>query len=285
MQPSLRFSFLIAVAVAVGCQSDPYERGQQEHAVLEADVMAVAQALVDKANRAAAEMDTRPFATIAEFPRVAVFVPGSESIKPRGEGPALKDADSAEPIPEDGIVQEWTDRFALVQQLGYRYSAPEIVEIVESQTPPYFSAEIWIRRLETWRSALGGTPQAVPSPPDGYVIWRPSGRDLEAGKGVESPALAELPTVTSLPGEPIEPGRDVDPLVGRALEGLAKSAPHKETFRAIVHLDYDHVGEAWQVRSIHGHPPRPITLRWTHGTYAHDGAYVFRPGEHAPSAR
>ena len=129
-------------------------------------------------------------------PRVTYFVPeqGADA-RPRGYSP--------EGPPADAVRVEWSDRFVIVQERTYRYSAPKVLEIRRQVSPPHLTATAEVQLVVTHREAGAAEGPPRPDPPAGYVHLHKGGqRNLRAAWASEvhgEPGKLPVPYVP--PGE------------------------------------------------------------------------------------
>lgn len=263
-----------SMVVIAGCASSSYDVAKW-HEIVTADIEEVVEELVEKTNGDARAQDAQVFVTVEEFARAMVFFPGEESPEP-DPGPILVDV-SEVVLPEDAVIREWTDRFALAQELAYRYSDFRILDVTLQFSPPFFAAEVELVLESLRRAAFAGEPAPLPSPPEGHVAWRPRRTLRVAGRG--SSSSDGLPVPVTPPGEAFSPPSSLDPLIQTALGSLRHQPYEKSESQIIVELQYDPLEETWELSGyrLGDGFPSPTQLSRYHWSGSKRAEFVFDP--------
>ncbi|MHC4561799.1 MAG: hypothetical protein ACYS8X_03390 [Planctomycetota bacterium] len=146
-------------------------------------------------------------------------------------------------LPEGTIrSDEWTDRYALAQELSCRAEFGQAhLTKVDLGDPEPFDVTIEIRIIGTRRHARAAKTKALPTPPEGHRYWRggphgPSSFYATGGNFLSVPR--------SLPGEPHRPG--TNPLADDAAALLAEKGLSPVDLLTTVVYRYSIKDDKWQ---------------------------------------
>jgi hypothetical protein len=261
------------MATIAGCAASPYDLAERGAEMISADVRQAIDKLITDANDIASAQDGKVYVDVKKFARVMVFVPDSESGRPRE--PLLQ---SSAPVPRNAVLKEWTDWFALAQELSYRYSYIDILESEQHLSPPYFTAKVKVLLRVTRRWAYGGKPKDLPVAPDGYIAWWPF--KLQDGYGY-GPSPGFLPAPGRPYGKVATQPLPIDTISQSALASLRQSPPQESDHVVVAHMVYDHHKKRWELRKATTERdfPRPEWLRWSHGLKGEKRRDVFAPDD------
>ncbi|HDZ20676.1 MAG TPA: hypothetical protein ENH80_11020 [Phycisphaerae bacterium] len=296
-QTLLIIGTLIIASAVGGCASSPYESAQHRYdlahrprdwpaewePILENDAKAFIQAeLVDKVNERLASYFGAPHVKVYEFERVVYFEPIPEPTTGPIPIPDVKyqSAPSSRrtvtDIPEGVIASaEWTDRFALAQEMSYRCAIvlAEVKEIdLDSPTP--FTVNVSVKLSGQKRHAVASQVHPPPRPPTGYRYWTrsppPGGFLGMGGHAIYVPK--------ELPGRPHEVG--ADSLADQAAEALAETVATPTAVTAILGVSYDIQTGQWGI--VHTDESKAAalpakTLSWDYGINSEGREKVYAP--------
>lgn len=302
------------MAVIAGCARSPYDVAQRDTAAISADIRQAIGEHIARANRQAAARDGKVYVDVKQFKRMVAFVPvpaRRPAVEDEVEEPAsaiddILGGDDPQPVrrrlniprsaraipvedsivavnrvpPPNAVLKRWTDRFALAQELSYRYAFGKIRKVARQYSgPPYFTAEVEVLIKATQRWAYGGKAKSIPKPPAGYVLWRRPDRSFW-GTGIGGGGSLPIPETPV--GKVVTASQPVDPVVQSALDSLRQGPPKDSECVIVVRMAYDHQKNRWQVVRVTAGKnfPTPRWLSWEHGVEQTTVfRTVFRPEE------
>ena len=262
-------ALLTSMAMIAGCAASPYDLVEQDAATISADVRQAIDKLITDANDIASAQDGKVYVDVKEFAREIFFVPA-----PGIPFSILR----SHTVPKNAVLKEWTDRFALAQELSHRYSYVETLEIDRQIHPPYFTAKVKVLLKASHRWAYAGKPKGIPTAPDGYVAWSYHGPRM--GMYGTGGCSGRLPAPTTPAGKMITPSLPIDAISKSALDSLGQSPPKESEHVVVANMAYDHLKKCWYLKYVTRKSfPRPEWLHWRHGLGEDKYGYVLSPGE------
>ncbi|MCG3180577.1 MAG: hypothetical protein BIFFINMI_02939 [Phycisphaerae bacterium] len=210
----MRNSFIlgmgILLAFVAGCQSSPAEQPTA------AGLQAFIDGAIQRANRRAADLDGKTFVQEEARRRMIFFIPERTDLPPvsrpriLGLEPELQE-DNLHP-PPGAQCNKWIDRYALAQQVDYRYRLVKSGPI-EPDAKGRPSASIELVVVWHYRVGTAESERPIPPTPSGMKIWPPPEYPKFFGAEMGGHSR-ELPGVR-LPGRVAVD--EVSPLVGQAV--------------------------------------------------------------------
>ena len=259
------------MAMIAGCTASPYDLAEQDAATIQADIRQAIDKCINEANGVASAQDGKVYVNVKKFDRAIAFVPIPE---PEQQWSPL--IISYTP-PKNAVLKKWTDRFALAQELSYRYSYVKILESNRHFSPPYFTAKVKVLIKIISRHAYEGKPKDTPIAPDGYMVWEPAQSYSLDGTGW----LKALPAPSTPHGEEVTPSLAIDAISQSALDSLRKISPRESEYAIIARMAYDHSKKRWKLAGARNEKDfaEPEWLSWNHGLEGDRARYVLSPGE------
>ncbi len=224
--------------------------------------------LILRANAEGASRCSQVFLSEKQFSRALVFVPIPDDGFEVSEIRDMVLAGGPINLPGDAVVRKWTDYYALAQEISFEYTSYRIVEVIEQDVEPYFSARVKLKLRAERRDAQENETQQIPVAPEGMTAWREP-RVLE-GRGWRANNkkwAVRLPTPTSLPGTLVKNLETHTSLGKSAVESLLQGKPKTELYQVEVRFEYVNEGQGWQLMQglVAGSLPLPKHLRWEQG--------------------
>jgi len=256
------------MAVIAGCAASPYDLAERDAATVSADIRRAIDKYIRDANDIASSKDGKTYVDVDEFERVIVFVP----VPDPGQPSYL----FWHNVRENAVLRKWKDRFALAQELSYRYSYVKILESYQHFSPPYFTAKVKLLLKAISRQAYGGKPKGIPSAPDGYIVWEYGPRSGMYGAGGW---VDHLPAPEKPPGKVVTPSLTIDPISQSALDSLRETSPRESEYAIIARMAYDHHKKRWKLDGarVEDEFSVPEWLSWSHGLEGEHAAHVLKP--------
>jgi len=262
------------MTMIAGCALSPYDLVERDAEMVSADVRRALDELIRNANKTAAKRDGKAYVDVQEFDRVIAFVPAP---KPRAPGDPEEIPSVSYNVPKHAVLKKWTDRFALAQELSYRFSCGEILDVDRHLSPPYFTAKVKVLLKASHRWAYGGKPKDAPPAPEGCIVWKRSGM-IGWGFSEQKTWLGSLPIPGVPDGKADTPSPVTDSIVQSALDSLLQTSPKENEHVVYADMAYDHLKKGWHVRSATTEKgfTHPKYLFWWHGV-GDRGRYVLKP--------
>jgi len=258
----------VSLTTIAGCAPSPYELAQRDGESVSADVRRAMDKLILDANEVAAERDGKVYVETKVFERAIIF---TRTHHPCPNPGTITVFSELEPVivPKVAVVREWTDRFALAQELSYRYSCLEPPEIERNLRPPYFTAKVAVLLKTSHRWAYAGRPRGIPTAPDGYSAWWACSCPSVWGRLVLW--SGHLPDLETPPGKVLTPSLPIDAISQSALDSLRQSSPKESECAVTAEMAYDHHRKQWELRDATPKGlPIPKRLSWGHGLEGED---------------
>ncbi len=263
----------------------PYERKRIEldtaKAELDAMHVDIGQALaplIKQANEKGAARKGQIFLCEEEYERALVFVPILEDNFDR-EQEQIEDLYARKKVldlPPHAIVREWTDHFALAQEMWFEYTTFRIYQVTETGGDPYFQALVELELRAEIRDVLVSQAQPIPLAPEGMKTWEEP-RYLTGSGAKSSLGSTELPRPGPWPGILVKSTEVHSDLARSAIEGMSQKKPKKESFRILIQLGYDGEEQDWKLIPAPWpvSVPQPRVLGWSQGLP--EDSHVLKP--------
>ena len=243
---------------------------------MSADVLDSVQDLIRQANMEAETMDGIVHLYSRDLDRAMAFVPSVEPLR-AGE---TRYIDPSRNVPEDAVLETWTDRYRLAQELHYRYSDPEVVEVSELAVEPYFEARVELTCTVARRGFQSTEIQLAPEAPECFVVWQNPWTKYGNRRGGDSIFTEhQLPALRVI-GQPVDDTNGLDPLALSALQSLEHDEFEVARCPVKLHFAYDLARKKWQLQRASVSGVQPIFIDLVPALNWKPGDYVFNPGEH-----